>query len=208
MSKSDPTIIIADDHPLFRVTLRLLVRSIAPQACIVEADSFDTLKRAAAANPAADLALLDLVMPGVEGLSSLRFLRGDYPALKVAVISSLSQQSLVHSVRALGAAACIHKSIAPEQLRASLRKLLEGGDWWPQHSPPDRQEPDDDESVGQRESLSRQELEILLYLNQGGLNRRIAEDLKVSESTVQAHIGAILRKLGPGHSARGAAGEK
>src|SRR5882757_569674 len=127
MSKSDPTIIIADDHPLFRVTLRLLVRSIAPQACIVEADSFDSLKRAAIAHPAADLALLDLVMPGVEGLSSLRFLRGDYPALKIAVISSLSQQPLIRSVRALGAAACIHKSIAPEQLRAALRKLLEGG---------------------------------------------------------------------------------
>jgi len=208
MSKSDPTIIIADDHPLFRVTLRLLVRSIAPQACIVEADSFDSLKRAAIAHPAADLALLDLVMPGVEGLSSLRFLRGDYPALKIAVISSLSQQPLIRSVHALGAAACIHKSIAPEQLRAALRKLLEGGDWWPQPSPPDQQGLGDDGFGEQGESLSRQELEILLYLNRGGLNRRIAEDLKVSESAVQAHIGAILRKLGPGHSEHRAPGEK
>lgn len=201
MSKADPTIIIADDHPLFRVTLRLLVRSIAPQASIVEADSFDSLKRAAAANPAAELALLDLVMPGVEGLSSLQFLRGGYPGLRVAVISSLSQQILVREVRALGAAACIHKSIAPEQLRAALRKLLVGGDWWPQYSQPDQQGSGDDEFGEQRVVLSQQELEILLYLNKSDLNRRIAEDLKVSESEVQAHIRAILRKLGQGNSA-------
>jgi DNA-binding NarL/FixJ family response regulator len=208
MSKSDPTIIIADDHPLFRVTLRLLVRSIAPQASIVEADSFDSLKRAATANPAAELALLDLVMPGVEGLSSLQFLRGGYPHLRVAVISSLSQQILVREVRALGAAACIHKSIAPEQLRAALRKLLAGGDWWPQYSPPDQPGSGDDGRGGWPENLSRQEREILLYLDQSGLSRRIAEDLHISESAVKLSIGAILHKLGLGNAAHSAAGRE
>jgi DNA-binding NarL/FixJ family response regulator len=132
MPKTDPTVIIADDHPLFRVTLRLVVRGIAPQARIVEADSFDSLKDAMAANPQAELALLDLVMPGVEGLSSLQFLCGDFPGLRVAVISSLPQRSLLDSVRALGTAAFIHTSVMPEQLRAALRSLLAGADWWAQ----------------------------------------------------------------------------
>ncbi|MFI4978723.1 MAG: response regulator [Nevskiales bacterium] len=202
MPKADPTVIIADDHPLFRVTLRLVVRGIAPQARIVEADSFDSLTKAVTANPDADLVLLDLVMPGVEDLSSLQFLRKDFPGLRVAVISSQSQPALVDTVQALGAQAFIHKSVMPEQLQKALCSLLAGRDWWPQPTtmPPRLRE---EVEIGERqESLSQQEMRILQYLEKGFLNRRIAEGLSLSEPAVKTHISAILRKLRPGHSGR------
>ena len=200
MPKADPTVIIADDHPLFRVTLRLVVRGIAPQARVVEADSFDSLKNAVTANPDADLVLLDLGMPGVEDLSSLQFLRKDFPGLRVAVISSQSQPAVVGAVRALGAAAFIHKSVMPEQLQKALRSLLAGQDWWPQPAPAPPRLPEGIEIGGQQERLSQQELRILQYLEKGFLNERIAEGLSLSEPAVRTHISAILRKLGPGHS--------
>jgi DNA-binding NarL/FixJ family response regulator len=202
MPKADPTVIIADDHPLFRVTLRLVVRGLAPQARFVEADSFDSLKSAVTANPDAELVLLDLVMPGVEGLSSLQFLRKDFPGLRVAVVSSQSQPAVASAVQALGAAAFIHKSVMPEQLQRALRSLLAGQDWWPQpaSTPPRLQE---EIAIGeQAERLSQQEMQILQYLEKGFLNGRIAEGLSLSEPVVKTHISAILRKLGPGHSGR------
>lgn len=195
MTGNKSRLIIADDHPLFRVALRLIVRDIDAAAEIVEADSFDSMKAALAANPDVDLVLLDLLMPGVEGLSSLQYLRSDFPALRVAVISSLSQRSWVRSVQALGAAAFVHKSATPAQLQEALRSLMAGDNWWPQSvlgSPAGGGDALEDKL----ERLSRQELQILLHLKGGRLNKQIAGDLHISESTVKTHVSSVLHKLG------------
>jgi len=193
MSSTGLKIIIADDHPLYRVALRLSLHNIDAAATTVEADSFDSLKSVLAAHPGADLVLLDLVMPGVEGLSSLQFLHSEFPGLRVAVISSLSQRAWLRSAQALGAVAYLHKSATPEQLQEALRRLLAGQDWWPQalaDATPGK------DAIEQRlERLSRQEFQILLYLKGGRLNKQIASDLGISESTVKTHVSTILRKL-------------
>jgi len=193
MPTNNLTIIIADDHPLFRVALRLIVRGLQATAVIVEVDSLDSLKGAVAANPGVDLVLLDLLMPGAEGLSSLQFLHANFPGLRVAVISSLSQRSWVRAAQALGAVAFVHKSATPEQLQEALRGLLEGGSWWPQLA---QMAGGGDTLEDKLERLSRQELQILLYLKGGRLNKQIAGDLHISESTVKTHVSSILHKLG------------
>ena len=193
MPSNNLTIIIADDHPLFRVALRLIVRGLHATAVIIEVDSLDSLKGAVAANPGVDLVLLDLLMPGAEGLSSLQFLHSDFPGLRVAVISSLSQRSWVRAAQALGAVAFVHKSATPEQLQEALRSLIEGGSWWPQLAP---MAAGGDTLEDKLERLSRQELQILLYLKGGRLNKQIAGDLHISESTVKTHVSSILHKLG------------
>jgi DNA-binding NarL/FixJ family response regulator len=194
MNAASPTVIIADDHPLFRVALRLSLLGLAPRAEILEVDSFDLLKSAIAANPAVDLVLLDLLMPGSEGLSSLESLHKSFPAVRLAVVSTLPQRTWVRSVQALGAAAFIHKSVTPEKLTEALRKLFAGGSWWPQSAPA---ESDRDDFVERGlERLSKQEMRILLYIKEGRINKQIAEDLRISESTVKAHVSAILHKLG------------
>jgi len=193
MPGTETKIIIADDHPLFRVGLRVILEDLCPAADVVEADSFDSFKRAIAANPAASLVLLDLLMPGVNGLSSLQFLHDDFPELRVAVISTLSQRTWVRSVQALGAAAYLHKSTTPAQLKEALQSLLAGQDCWPQSL---SESAPASEALEQRlERLSRQEFKILLCLKGGRLNKQIAEELSISESTVKTHVSTILRKL-------------
>ena len=183
------TIIIADDHPLISIALRLGVQRIAPQANIVEARSFATLCDAS-------LVLLDLVMPDVEGLSALQFLRNEFPALRVAIISGVEEPSWVRAADALGAVGFIPKATAPEKMQEILRDLISGGSWWPEIPKPPppsrRRETTLEDRLGR---LSKQELRILLEIRDGRLNKQIAEALGIAESTVKVHITNLLRKL-------------
>jgi len=194
-ARKDLSIIVADDHPLFRVALRLAVRTLAPAANVVEVGSFDSLKRAIAADPNADLVLLDLMMPGAEGLSALQFLRAQLPALRVVVVSALGERSWAVLAQTLGAVGFVHKSATPEQMQEILRRLLDGGSWWPE-APADPAAAGGDVPERRLDRLSRQELRVLLQLKEGRLNKQIADELNISESTVKAHISTILHKLG------------
>ncbi len=195
MSKRKTTVIIADDHPLFGVALRLGVQRIAPAADVLEVASFAALREVVRRHPDANLVLLDLMMPDVEGLSALQFLRSEFPALRVAVISSVRERTWIRSAEALGAAGFIPKSTPAEQTHEILRTLLDGGSWWPPGEPAAgsaRQPTTVEERI---ERLSRQELRILLQIRDGRLNKQIAEELGIAESTVKTHISTLLRKL-------------
>jgi DNA-binding NarL/FixJ family response regulator len=189
------TVIVADDHPLFGVALRLGVQRIAPDAQVVEAGSFADLRAAVRKYPDADLVLLDLMMPDVEGLSALQFLRDEFPALRVAIVSGAPAQSWVRAAEALGAVAFIPKATAPEETHQVLRVLLDGGSWWPQVVAAEPAGNADAEIESRIERLSRQELRILLRIKDGKLNKQIAEELDIAESTVKTHITMLLRKL-------------
>lgn len=190
-----PIVLIADDHPLFRVALRLAVKAVAPDATIVETDSFESLTTAAAATPPADLVLLDLLMPGAEGLSSLQYLSSQHPALRVAVVSSLSEQVWVRLAQTLGAVAFIHKSISPDEMQTIIRRLLDGESSWVMPAAMDDRAKPRDAAEVRLGRLSPQELRIMLHLRDGRLNKQIASDLGISESTVKTHISTLLRKL-------------
>ena len=82
------SLIIADDHPLFRAALKEAVSRHIPGAQIGEASSLETLQRAVEDNPDADLVLLDLKMPGAKGFSALLYVRAEHPALPVVVVSA------------------------------------------------------------------------------------------------------------------------
>ncbi len=187
------TIIIADDHPLLRIALRLSVERLEPGTRVIEVDSLAALKACLPQHPDTRLVLLDLMMPDVEDLSSLQYLRHEWPHLKVAVVSGMEDRSWVRSVEALGAIAFIPKATPVEQTQQILAKVLSGGSWWP---PPDSLPPPLPDSIDSRiERLSPQELRILLYIKDGRLNKQIADELSIRESTVKTHITALLRKL-------------
>lgn len=187
------TIIIADDHPLLRIALRLNVERIEPGAQVVEVDSLAALKACLPKHPDARLVLLDLMMPDVQGLSALQYLRLERPQLRVAVVSGMEERSWVRSAEALGAIAFIPKATPIEQTQQILAKLLAGGSWWP---PSEDLSPPPPDSIDARlDRLSPQELRILLYIKDGRLNKQIADELSIRESTVKTHITALLRKL-------------
>jgi DNA-binding NarL/FixJ family response regulator len=189
------TVIVADDHPLFGVALRLGVQRIAPQARVVEAASFAALREAVRRHPEARLVLLDLMMPDVEGLSALQFLRDEFPSVRVALVSGASARVWMRTAEALGAVGFIPKSSAHEQTQEVLRTLLDGGSWWPDVAAEAARDPGAEEIDSRIERLTRQELRILLRIKDGKLNKQIADELGIAESTVKTHITMLLRKL-------------
>ncbi|MGQ0530228.1 MAG: LuxR C-terminal-related transcriptional regulator [Panacagrimonas sp.] len=200
MTQARLTVIVADDHPLIGVALRLGVQRAAPEALVVAAESFAGLREALQLHPDPALVLLDLMMPDVEGLSALQYLREQFPQVRVALVSAASERHWVRSAEALGAVAFIPKATPLEKSVEVIGLLLQGGSWWPEPepspaSPGSRFAPQSPTLEDKLERLTRQELRILLQIRDGQLNKQIAADLGISESTVKTHISTLLRKL-------------
>jgi DNA-binding NarL/FixJ family response regulator len=190
-----PTFIVADDHPLFRNALRQTLEPRFPGARIVEAGTLDEVVAAIEATAEPDLVLFDLNMPGARGFSGLMYLRAQYPAVPVCVVSGSEDRGTIRHSIALGAAGFVPKSSPPAAIREAIEAILAGGTWTP---------PDLDVGAGWQEdslalrlrSLTPQQLRVLMMMGEGLLNKQIAYELGVSEATVKAHVSAVLTKLG------------
>ena len=189
------TVVIADDHPLFRTALREALRPVLPGARVIEADSFSALQSALHQHGAPDLVLLDLVMPGVRGFSSLLFLRSEYPTVPVVVVSGYTEAPLIQRVLQFGALGFIPKSASLETMGEAVLTALSGKVWTPPESPSHAESAADADLARRVASLSPQQLRVLLMLADGRLNKQIAHELAITEATVKAHMTVILRKL-------------
>lgn len=195
---STTTLLIADDHPLFRSALRAAVGQVLPEAQVIEADSLAGVLEALNLQPDVDLVLLDLRMPGAQGFSSLIELRGQFPATPVAIVSAEEEPASMRRAIDFGATGFIPKSASLAVIGTALREMLDGTVWLP----PGVLEDDSDEAAAERElvqrisSLTPQQFRVLMALADGRLNKQIGGDLNVTEATVKAHVTAILRKLG------------
>ena len=188
-------IVVADDHPMFRDAMRLAIARALPEAEIVEAGTLDAAVAALEESPDADLLLLDLNMPGMQGFAGLVYLCSRFPALPIAVISANEEPRVIR--RALGAGACgyIPKSAPSDMLGEALQALLAGELWRPALQEPNGVGAEED-AAARIASLTPQQVRVLMMLNDGLVNKQIAYELGVSEGTVKAHVSAILQKLG------------
>ncbi|MFP5076531.1 response regulator [Rhizobium sp. YIM 134829] len=190
------TIIVADDHPLFRGAMRQALVSAAEGAAIVEAGDFAAVRAAAAAHPEADLLLLDLTMPGGSGLSGLMALRSEFPSLPIMVVSAHDDAGTVDRALALGACGFLPKSSGIEEIRRGIETVMAGDVYAPEGIRRGDGEDADLRSLVQRLStLTPQQSRVLSMLAEGLLNKQIAYELGVSEATIKAHVSAILLKL-------------
>ena len=190
-------LIIADDHPLFRGALREAVAGLFPGVDIVEAGSYEEVARALDCDADIDLVLLDLTMPGVRGFSGLMYLRAQYPAVPVVVVSANEDPAVIRRCMDFGASGFIPKTAGTEAMRMAVAQVLVGGVW----TPPDidlarAADAGSAELVGRLATLTPQQVRVLMMLSEGLLNKQIAYELGVSEATVKAHVSAILQKLG------------
>jgi DNA-binding NarL/FixJ family response regulator len=193
---SEATIIIADDHPLFRGALRQALSSQDGGPRIVEASDFDSARKAAADNPDADIMLLDLSMPGASGLPGLMMMRAEHQNIPVAVISASDDTPTIRRALELGASAFISKSSGIEEIRAAIDTVLEGGFWTPPGFDAEREnDPEIENLITRLKTLTPQQTRVLGMIGEGLLNKQIAYELGVSEATVKAHVSAILLKL-------------
>ncbi|MEZ8144087.1 DNA-binding response regulator [Enterovibrio norvegicus FF-33] len=189
------TIVIADDHPLFRNALFQSVHMAISGANLLEADSLDSLSALLEKEPDIDLLLLDLKMPGANGMSGLIHLRVQYPELPIVVVSASEEASVVRQVKANGAVGFIPKSSDMRELINSLNQVLDGEPCFPEGV--DFSGHSDEESLMEKvASLTPQQYKVLGMLSDGLLNKQIAYELNVSEATIKAHMTAIFRKLG------------
>ncbi len=188
-------IVIVDDHPLFRKALNQALATSLTSAEIIEAGSLDELTTRLAADRAVDLILLDLTMPGVQGLSGLLFLRAQYPEIPVVVVSASEDATTIRNAIGFGASGYVPKSQPVEGIRMAVRKLLEGEIWVPPDVDLEGQSVEA-ELVARLSTLTPQQVRVLMMLGEGLLNKQIAYRLNVSEATIKAHVSAILQKLG------------
>ncbi len=195
-------VLIADDHPLFREALIDVVRQICREHRCMEACSLQEAVAATRANPDFDLILLDLIMPGMNGVAGLATLRHEVPAVPIVVVSATTERAAVLEAIGHGAIGYITKTSPRSVMVQALLQVLAGGIYLPpevmrQFDAGSAAEPDPAARVPQDAlaSLTRKQLLVLERLVRGESNKQIARALCLAEPTVKAHVSAILRKL-------------
>ncbi|HUH91301.1 MAG TPA: response regulator transcription factor [Lysobacter sp.] len=195
-----PSLLIADDHPLFRAALRGAAADAVADLTVHEADSLDSVLAVLETEPDIDLVLLDLHMPGNHGLAGLAAIRAQYPGVAVVVVSANDDPRVVRRALDHGAAGYLPKSSGLDELRGAIRAVLACEQWLPpslRAAVSRTQSSSTDADLAARlASLSPQQFRVLTFVAEGLLNKQIADRLDVQERTVKAHLSAIFERLG------------
>jgi DNA-binding NarL/FixJ family response regulator len=182
--------LIADDHPMVRDALRTALERAFPGSAIAVAGTLAEVEAALERQPETDALLLDLDMPGMDGLTGLALLRSDHPTVPIIVVSAAREAAVIRRAYEFGASAYIDKSASLEEIATTVRAVLDGEIFAPAEGAPV-------DSFAQRANrLTPQQWRVLALMIQGDQNKQIAYKLGVGEATVKAHITVILRKLG------------
>lgn len=197
MPSEDPArIVVADDHPLFRDALIQVIDGALGDSRVIQAATFeDAVAAVAAEDP--DLILLDLNMPGMDGFTGLMGLRDRAPTTPIIVVSADEAPAVIQQALTLGASGFIPKSMPRERMTDGVRAVMDGEVFVPvdlSEAVPASAQDDPDFAAGYA-ALTGQQRRVLEMLVAGKSNKVIAYELDVAESTVKAHVSAILRKL-------------
>jgi DNA-binding NarL/FixJ family response regulator len=194
--------LVADDHPLFREAICLLLGQLAHHPTCFEAASLEDAEALLRREEPYDLVLLDLKMPGSEALSGLRLLRRLTPSTPIVIVSHVDDDAVIAEGIECGAVGYIPKSLARDAILEALRTVLAGGVFIPPGveqrirlagAPGAAARRDEGQAI--LDSLTPRQQAVLGLLARGKANKQIADELEISDWTVKAHISAILRKL-------------
>lgn len=195
------SLLVADDHPLFRDALQTVISGGLASSQLLEADSLCDAMKMIEQHEGLDLLLLDLSLPDAEGLEGLTTLREAFPWLPVAIVSAHQERQLVLDAITLGAVGYIPKSTPREALLVALTQMLEGQLYLPpdvmrRPTPRTISLPPSASSASERLArLTDKQLSVLGCMAKGMSNKHIARELLIAETTVKTHVSAILRKL-------------
>ncbi|WP_084657674.1 response regulator [Natronohydrobacter thiooxidans] len=197
--KRDEMILVIDDHPLFCEALQMTLSEALGTARIETASSLGKALERIRAGLEVDAIVLDLNLPDVAGLDGLTRLRNAAPGVPVIVVSSMSEDRIITAVLHAGAAGFVPKHSPREAFVTAIRAAGQGGIYLPQgYTAPSKTTDTDGErsTIDRLNDLTPQQGRILALVCEGYLNKQIAYELSISETTVKAHVTAILRKLG------------
>lgn len=190
--------LIVDDHPLFREALHSAVEMTYPDVDIIHATNLKNAIELIAEEKDFDLVLLDLNIPDVQGFDGLLRIRGFYPRLPVVVVSGHEEPRVIAETLSHGAAGFIPKSARRAELTHAIQQVMEGNIYVPEQYAPETEEPEDArrrQMIARLSTLTPQQMRVLQMLREGLLNKQIAHELQVGETTIKAHVSEILRKL-------------
>jgi DNA-binding NarL/FixJ family response regulator len=183
-------ILIADDHPLILAGVRQVLEAAGGFEVVAEARSgSEVLPLIGRTSP--DVVLMDMRMPGVDGLGCLDRIRARYPRAKVVVLSVSTDPQQIEAAFKHGACGYVIKSIDSTDLASAIRQAVDGTAYHALGLPALNEE-----SVGRAAGLTEREVTIMKAVARGLSNQAIGRELWVTEQTVKFHLTNIYRKLG------------
>jgi DNA-binding NarL/FixJ family response regulator len=188
------TILIADDHPLFRDALRLAIMRASPGAKILEASSLSEASAYMRGDGPLDLVLLDLKMSDSQGFTGLAQLHAERPKAPIVVVSGADPGKAARGAKEYGAVGFISKSAGLSEIAKDVADVLHGRTLW-RDTHADMIDPETDDMAKRVASLTPAQLKVLIGILHGRLNKQIAYELDISEATVKAHVTVLMRKL-------------
>lgn len=192
-------ILIVDDHPMFREALRGAVKSALPKVKVFEVGSIEAARDILRNEPGTEIVLLDLSLPGTHGFEGLISMRKSFPRIPIMIVSGLDNPRIVQEAIRLGAAGFVPKSVDKATLAAGISEVLSGSVFVPAELAQclsERSIVAVSSNIADRVAqLTPAQMRVLQLLRNGRLNKQIAHELGVSETTVKAHVSEILRKL-------------
>jgi len=192
-------ILIVDDHAIVRKGLRALLVTEPGLEVVAEAENGQqAIAEARRLSP--DVVLMDLVMPGTDGLEATRHIRAEQPEVRILVLTSFATDDKVFPALKAGALGYLLKDSGPEELVQAIRQVYRGESSL--HPSIARRLLLEMASPGGQEAMSgiltHRELDVLRLVAQGWTNREIAEGLGIGETPVRTHVSSILSKLNVG----------
>lgn len=196
-------VLMADDHALFRDGMRYVLQQLSDQVDILCAGDFAETLRQAETNPGIDLALIDLNMPGSDGVASIRIFHQRFPGIPLVVVSGSEQRAEIEWVMEYGAMGFISKMSSGKEMVNALRIVLNGDIYFPQQLLP---QPDagataqagmEDRSSlhTNKHGLTKRQMEALQHLAEGLSNKEIAQKMNLAEGTIKVHVAAAYQVL-------------
>jgi DNA-binding NarL/FixJ family response regulator len=188
-------LLLADDHVLVRAGLRALLDAMAEVTVVAEADNGEEAV-ALALQHRPDVALLDITMPGINGLQAAERILAQLPATRVVMLSMHSGEEYVNRALALGVAGYLVKDAATRELRAALEAVAAGETYLSPRITSQllaaRPRPGE---AAQKSALTTRQLEVLRLLALGRSVKEIAHDLQLSAKTVETYRAQIMTRL-------------
>lgn len=189
------SVLIADDHPVVRQGLRAFLELQADMEIVGEASGGEEAV-ALVQELLPDVVLMDLVMPGVDGVEATRRIRSVSPATKVIALTSFTDDETVFASVKAGAAGYLLKDVHPQALGDAIRTVHRGEALLhPAIAAKLMQEFAQDDKRSAKDPLTEREHDVLRHIARGMSNKEIAAALVLSEKTIKTHVSNILQKL-------------
>ena len=183
-------VLLIDDHALFRTGMKLILTQVGQIGQVTEAS---TIKEAfALTDQHFDIILLDIQMPGLNGIDGIKPLKEKFSGTPITMLSASSEAADVNKAKSFGASGFMNKSTAADEMISQINKIIKGENCFGDY---DLSNPS---AINEKlsDKLTNRQIEVLIHLCEGLPNKLIARELEMSENTVRVHVSAILATLG------------